>query len=122
MHNYGTFVLTSIPSILLLKFKISVWQIKCLTTIPFAMADHTLKTIISFTFSHLATGDYDSKVEDITLSSSSTSVTVNVITNDDSIDEINETFTADLTLKNANDRVTVNPSSAEVFIIDNDGE
>ncbi|ORU93486.1 MAG: hypothetical protein A6F71_08950 [Cycloclasticus sp. symbiont of Poecilosclerida sp. M] len=59
---------------------------------------------------------------DLTFSASVSSISVDVSINNDTIDELDELFRAVLALVSDVDRVEVAPASADILIIDDDGE
>ena len=71
-----------------------------------------------------APSDYGAVSQVLTFSSSVSLQTVNVSIVNDSLLEIDEVFTASLTLENTADaaRVNLQPDSAEVTILDDDSE
>ncbi len=70
-----------------------------------------------------ANGDYIAVMRVLSFNSTILSITTPVTIREDTIDENTENFGADLSLLRGNpSRVTINPSAADVSIIDNDSK
>lgn len=79
-----------------------------------------------FTFSVLlissANQDYIIQLATITFSSSVSSQSVDITIIDDEIDENDELFNGNLTLISTNPRVQLDPTEADILIVDNDSK
>ncbi len=73
-------------------------------------------------FSPSASSDYISLDTTLTFSDSVTSHRINITINVDTIDELNEKFTANLELITDRDNVNIDPAQTVITIVDDDSE